>query len=136
VDHRQELSGLSALGAAATVVIGIGMYATLFSDLTTGDPDPGESVAFIADNYTALYVWNLIVMIAFGVLLVPLALAIYERLKVGSNALAQTATAFGLIWACLLIGAGPSAPIPDFWMRDGRPMECERMLVRGLFACL
>ncbi len=106
MDHRQKLGGLSALGAAATVVIGIGMYATLFSDLTTGDPDPGESVAFIADNYTALYVWNLIVMIAFGALLVPLALALYERLKAGSNALAQTATAFGLIWACLLIGAG------------------------------
>jgi hypothetical protein len=106
LDESQKIGGVAAFIAAATIVVGLGMYATLLSDYTTGDPDPGESVAFIADNYATMYVWNLIVMIAFGVLLVPLALALYARLKAGSAALAQSATVFGLIWACLLIGAG------------------------------
>ena len=63
-------------------------------------------MAFIAANYATMYIWNLIVMVAFGVLLVPLALAVHDRLKAGSAALAQTASAFALIWAGLLIGAG------------------------------
>lgn len=103
---RQKFGGAAALAAGAAIVVGIGMYATLLSDYTTGDPDPAESVAFIADHYATMYVWNLIVMVAFGVLLVPLALALYERLKVASAALTQAATAFALIWAGLLIGAG------------------------------
>ena len=37
---------------------------------------------------------------------VVLALALYERLKAGSPAMAQTATAFGLIWAALVIASG------------------------------
>ena len=42
----------------------------------------------------------------FGVFLVVLALALYERLKAGSPALVQMATAFGLIWAGLAIASG------------------------------
>jgi len=35
-----------------------------------------------------------------------LALALYQRLKSGSPALAQTATAIGLIWATVIIASG------------------------------
>ena len=42
----------------------------------------------------------------FGIFLVVLALALYERLKAGSPAMVQTATAFGLIWAGLVIASG------------------------------
>jgi hypothetical protein len=41
-----------------------------------------------------------------GVFLVILALALYERLKPNSPALAQTATVFGLIWAGLVFTSG------------------------------
>ncbi|MDX2382149.1 MAG: DUF4386 family protein [Acidimicrobiia bacterium] len=103
---KQRIGGVCALAAGAAIVVGLGMYATLLSDYATGDPEPAESVEFIADHYATMYIWNLIVMVAFGVLLVPLALALYERLQDGAEALAQAATAFALIWAALLIGAG------------------------------
>lgn len=103
---RQRIGGIAALAAAAAIVVGLAMYATLLSDYTTGDDEPAESVAFIADHYAIMYVWNLIVMVAFGALLVPLALALHERLRAGSTAIAQSATAFALIWATLLVGAG------------------------------
>lgn len=44
----------------------------------------------------------LIAYVVFGIFLVVLALALYERLKAGAPAMAQTATAFGLIWAGLV----------------------------------
>jgi hypothetical protein len=106
MDHRNRIAGIAALIEAATFVFGIVMFATVMSDYTTGDPTPAESVAFVADNQVALYVWNSVILILFGIVLVPLALALHDRLKSGSPALAQTATAFGLIWAGLVIAAG------------------------------
>ena len=58
-----------------------------------------------------MYVWQLITLIVFSIVLVPLTLALHERLKAGSPALTQTATAFGLIWAGLLLAGGMIANI-------------------------
>jgi hypothetical protein len=49
---------------------------------------------------------TLFVFVVFSVFLVVLALALYDRLKAGSPAMAQTATVFGLIWAGLVIASG------------------------------
>jgi hypothetical protein len=113
MDHlrRQQIGGVAALSAAATFVFGFALFATLLSDYTTGDPTPGESVAFVADNELALYVWNLVILIVFGVVLVPLVLALHERSRSGAPFLAGTALAFGLIWAGLVIAAGMIANI-------------------------
>jgi hypothetical protein len=44
--------------------------------------------------------------VAWGILLVVLALALHDRLKAGAPAVAQIATAIGLIWAGLVIASG------------------------------
>jgi hypothetical protein len=106
IDQRQRNGGLAALVEAATFVIGIVMFVTVVSDYTSGDQTPSESVAFLVDNQVALYIWNLVIFIVFGIALVPLVLALYERLKTGSPALAQLSAAFGLIWGGLVLAAG------------------------------
>ncbi len=106
MDQRQRVGGIAALVEAATFIFGIGMFVTVLQDYTSGDPTPGESVAFLVDNQAALYIWNLIIFIVFGIALVPLVLALHERLKTGSPALAQASAAFGLIWAGLVLAAG------------------------------
>jgi hypothetical protein len=106
MDQRQRMGGVAALIEAATFIVGIVMFVTVLSDYTSGDPPPSESVAFLVDNQVALYIWNLIIFIVFGVALVPLVLALHERLKAGSPALAQATAAFGLIWGGLVLAAG------------------------------
>ena len=51
-------------------------------------------------------VWYEIQYLVFGVSLIFLSLALYERLKAGSPVLAQAVTTFGLIWAVLVIVIG------------------------------
>lgn len=104
--HLQKIGGFAALIEAATYVVGLVLFATILAPYTIGDPDPGESVAFLADNQNIMYMWNLIIYMINGVFLVVLALALYERLKAGSPAIVQTATAFGLIWAGLIVASG------------------------------
>jgi hypothetical protein len=111
MSNRQKTGGIAALVEAATFVVGFALFGTVLADYTTGDPDAGESVAFLVDNQAVLYVWNAIIFIVFGIFLVVLALALHERLKVGARALTQTATAFGMIWAGLVIAAGMVANI-------------------------
>ena len=106
MNDLRRAGGIAALVASATVVVGLGMFATMLSDYATGDPTPGESVAFLADNHAAIYIWNLITLIVFSIFLIPLALALYARLRDGSAWLVKTGTAFGMIWAGLLIAAG------------------------------
>jgi hypothetical protein len=103
---RQRVGGVAAFVEAATFIVGIVMFATVLADYTTGDPTARESVAFLVDNQVALYVWNVIIFIVFGVALVPLVLALHERLRDGVPALAQASAAFGLIWAGLVLAAG------------------------------
>ena len=101
----QKTGGIASLIEAVTVVVGLGMFATLLTDYTTGDPSAAESVAYVADNQAILYIWNTITLIVFAVFLVVVSLALHDRLK-SAGAITQTATAFGFIWAGLLLAGG------------------------------
>lgn len=104
--NLQKVGGAAALIEAAAYVVGIGLGFTLLASYVTGTLDQEQTVAFLADNEAILYVWNLIIYVVFGVFLVVLALALHERLKSSRSALMQIATAFGLIWATLVIASG------------------------------
>lgn len=111
VNDLQKMGGVAALIEAAAFVVGFVLFATVLAPLADGDLDPDQTVAFLADNVAILYLWNLIIYVVFGIFLVVLTLALYERLKSGSPAIAQTAAAFGLIWAGLVIASGMVANI-------------------------
>ncbi len=98
-----KLGGIAALLHAAAYIVGIVLGVTLIFPIL--DANPGQYVAFVAQNPTLVYIWNLISYWGSAITLVVMALALYHRLKAGSPALAQTATVFGLIWAALIIGS-------------------------------
>jgi hypothetical protein len=92
MNDQQKMGGVSALIMAGTWVVGMVLLFTLLAPFGTGDEDP----AFLADNQAIIYIWNLIIYLVFGVFLVVLALALFERLKAGSPAMVQTATVYGI----------------------------------------
>ncbi len=104
MNNLQKLGGVAALIQAATFVVGLGLFVTLLDP--AGDLEPVQQVAFLIDNQAIAYIGHLFIYVVAGVFLVVLALALYERLKAGSPAMVQTATAFGLIWAGMVIAAG------------------------------
>jgi hypothetical protein len=60
---------------------------------------------------TFIFGIGIVIYILFGIVLVPLALALRERLASCSSAIVTAATAFGIIWATLVIGTGMIANI-------------------------
>ena len=100
--NLQKMGGIAALYSGLAYVVGMVGFLVV-----VGWPeDPVQQVAIMVDNHAVLYILYLIVYVIWAVFLVILALALYERLKDGSPAIMQTATAIGLIWATIIIAAG------------------------------
>ena len=106
--NLQKMGGIGALIGAATNLFALGVFATLLVPNGFGSEprDIGKIVAFLADNQAFMRVFDIISYLVFGVGLIFLSLALYERLKAGSPALAQAVTTFGLIYAVLVIVVG------------------------------
>ena len=102
--NLQKMGGIAALYEAAAYVVGMIGFLTVVD--VSGVADPVKKVALMADNQAFLYIMHLIVYVVWGIFMVVLALALYERLKAGSPALVQTATVFGIFWGCVIIISG------------------------------
>ena len=104
MNNLQKSGGIAALLHAAAYVVGLVLGLTLIFPLL--DAAPNQYLAFVSENQALVYLWNLISYWGSAITLVIMVLALYERLKDGSPALAPIATAFGLIWAGLIIASG------------------------------
>jgi hypothetical protein len=100
----QKMGGIAALINGAAYIIGMGLALTLLAPIMAAEP--AEYLAFLADNQTLMEIWHLIIYLVAGVFMVPLVLALHERLKDGAPALMQVATAFGLVWVATVISSG------------------------------
>jgi hypothetical protein len=101
------VGGIAALLGAATTLLGLVVYVTLLAPKgLASKADAGQYVALLAGNQAAMRLWLQIIFLGFGVCMIFLSLALYERLKAGSPVLAQGVTIFGLIYAVLVIVIG------------------------------
>jgi hypothetical protein len=102
----QRIGGVAALIDAATYLVAMGLLVTLLAPMSNTELDFGQFMAFFMDNQTIVFIWHLLMYMVNGVFLVILALALYDRLKAGSPAMAQVATVLGLIWAVMVFASG------------------------------
>ena len=104
MNDLQKMGGVGALVNAAAYIVGLALAFTLLMPVLEAEPD--QFVALLVDDQTLLYTWHLIIYLVAGVFMVPMVLGLHDRLKDGSPALMQNTTAFGLIWAGLVIASG------------------------------
>jgi hypothetical protein len=104
--NLQKMGGVAALIDAATYLVAIGLFLTLLAPMGNTELDFGQFMAFFMDNQMIVFIWDLLSYMVNGVFLVILALALYDRLKAGSPAMAQVATVLGLIWAVMVFASG------------------------------
>jgi len=107
--NLQRIGGLAALTEAAIYVTGIAYFLVIldYANVTA----PRAQVELFVANQTSLYAMYLLIYVVFGIVLVALVLSLHDRLKTGAPSLIQAATAFGLIWAGLVIASGMIANI-------------------------
>jgi len=104
MNNLQKLGGIAALYMATAYLVGIILF--LFVLDYPNIVDPAQKVALLVDKQMLIYSTNLMMYVIFGVFLIVLTLALYERLKVDAPAIMQVATVIGIIWAGSLIASG------------------------------
>ena len=100
----QKLGGFAALYLAVAYLIGMSLF--LFILDYPGITDSVQKVALLVDKQWIIFSTNLLMYVFFGVFLIVLSLALYDRLKSRSPAILQVATAVGITWAGSLIASG------------------------------
>ena len=100
----QKFGGFAALYLAAAYLIGMPLFIVVldYPSIT----DPAQKVALLVEMQMVVFATNLLMYVFFGVVLIVLALALYDRLKAGAPAIMQVATVIGIIWAGSLIASG------------------------------
>jgi len=102
--NLQKMGGFAALYLAAALLFAMVGYLLILGTLDV--VDPVDKVAQLVDNQAFLYILNLVAYVIWGIAMIPLVLALNERLKTSSPAIMQIATVIGLIWACIVIASG------------------------------
>ena len=100
----QKFGGFAALYLAVAYMIGIVIFLVVldYPSIT----DPAQKVALLVEMQIVIFSTNLLMYVFFGVFLIVLSLALYDRLKSGSPAIMQVATVIGVFWAGALIASG------------------------------
>jgi hypothetical protein len=104
MNNLQKIGGLAALYLAAAYLVGIVLF--LFVLDYPNIVDPAQKVALVVEKQMVIYSTNLILYVIFGVFLIVLALALYERMKASAPAMMQLATVIAIIWAGSLVASG------------------------------
>jgi hypothetical protein len=117
----QKFGGFSALYMAVAYLVVMVLFLCV---LNYGSViDLAQRVSLLVDKQVIFFSTNFIGYVFFGVFLVVLALALYDRLKSRAPAIMQVATVIGIIWAGSLIASGMVAnaaigPIVAIYAQD------------------
>lgn len=104
----QRISGISAIAAGVTYIIGFWVYFSILGPAQYGSSavPAAQHVQFLVEHQSLMNSWNLIIYILNAILMVFIVVGLHHRVKTRNEALAQTASAFGIIWAGLILAAG------------------------------
>jgi len=116
-----KFGGFAALYLAVAYLIGMTIFLVVldYPSMT----DPAQKVAVLIEMQMVTFSTNLLMYVFFGVFLIVLSLALYDRLKSGAPAIMQVATVIGIIWAGSLIASGMVAnagiaPVVALYAKD------------------
>ena len=117
----RKSGGFAALYLAVAYLIGMALFLVVLDSPSI--TDPAQKVVLLVEQQMVIFSTNLLMYVFFGVSLIVLSLALYDRLKSGAPALMQVATAIGIIWAGSLIASGmvanaAIAPVVALYAKD------------------
>jgi hypothetical protein len=119
--NLQKFGGFAALYLAVAYLIGMVLFLVVldYRNMT----DPAQRVTLLVEKPMVIFSTNLIMYVFFGIFLIALSLALYDRLKSGASAIMQAATVIGIIWAGSLIASGMVsnagiAPVVALYAKD------------------
>lgn len=109
--NSQKVGGIAAILEAFLYIIGFIFLAVFLSPEFESAPTNIDKLRFTLDNKVLFQVWNILIYIIFGVILIPLTISINENFKNSESISTKVTPVLGFIWAVLVIASGMIANI-------------------------
>jgi len=106
-----KIGGIASIIQAFCYICGFVMLATVMNPGSTEGWTQVEKMEFILERDTLFIVWNTIIYVIFGILLVALTAVLHQVLRNDASLLMSIATPFGFIWSGLVIASGMLANV-------------------------
>lgn len=107
----QKIGGWAALFEAFAYLAGFAFMLTVLQPAPGTSPTPAVQLAHILGMVGLFKAWHVLIYVMFGAVFVVLVTALHEKLAAGTPPLMTVASAFGLIWAGLVIASGMIANV-------------------------
>ena len=104
--NLQKLGGIAAIFEGSAYIFGMIVFIFLLNPPNAESLSSQEKLEYLLASKELYQMTITAIYILFGIFLVPLVLAIYERLKVFTEPLAKLITVLGIIWSVLVIASG------------------------------
>ena len=104
--NLQKLGGIAAIFEGSAYIFGMIVFIFLLNPPNAESLSSQEKLEYLLASKELYQMTITVIYILFGIFLVPLVLAIYERLKVFTEPLAKLITVLGIIWSVLVIASG------------------------------
>lgn len=104
--NDMRAAGIAALVLGLCYVFGFAMLASVMNPGDTAGWSPQHKLEFVLQRANLFQLWNLVIYVVFGVVLVVLAAALHRLLAQPQSLLMAVATPLGMIWAGLVIASG------------------------------
>jgi len=100
----QKFGGFAALYMGAAYLMGMTLFLAVldYPSIT----DMAQKVTLLVEKQAVIFSTNLLMYVFFGLFLIVLSLALYDRLKSDAPGMMQVAAAIGIIWAGSLVASG------------------------------
>ena len=109
--HNQRIGGIAAIVEGILYIIGFVFLLTILGPAMEEGKSEMEKLSFLLENKTLFQVWNTLIYVVFGVVLIPLVLAINANFKSASLIGTKATPILGLIWSVLVIASGMIANV-------------------------
>lgn len=108
---NQIIGGISGIIEASLYIFGFVMLFSILQSSIDETKTGLEKLEFILKNKTIFQIWLLLIYVVFGIVLVPLTIAIHEHFKEQISIWIKITPVFGFIWSGLVIASGMIAVI-------------------------
>jgi len=100
----QKLGGFAAIYGAVVYLLAIIIFLVVLDYPNISDP--ADKLSMIIENQRLVITLRWLSYVLFGLALVVLSFALYEKIDLKDSSMMKIATLFALIWATLLIASG------------------------------
>lgn len=110
-NQNQIIGGISGIIEACLYVFGFIFLFSILQPIINETTTELDKLKFIIENKTLYQAWILLIYVVFGIVLIPLTIAVNENFENQTTISSKAAPIFGFIWSGLVIASGMIAVV-------------------------